>query len=248
MGLRAVWGDSSPQSPSWLQVVTVSMNALQKAAFRWCVCGGDMGIMKDKSTCLKWRGERTGPFCSGCQGASDCGCIASVPISSQHVEEAGLVWEREHHITHIQRWLGGELLAPEGLFWKAPWLFCSSSGNTVPWTASVTQVSSGIRIPSPKHLWSLDWTATSCSPAPPPQLGPVSRSPRIGRGPCLVLCLCRPSVAFWCPGDWCEERGGDSWFSSAGCLQSFRARKVVKVAFQSWVLSCCYRCSLGIPS
>ena len=170
-------------------------------------------------------------------------------------------------------WLGGELLAPEGLFWKAPWLLCSPSGNTslvaqtvkrlstmwetqvqslglgdllekemathssilawkitwmeepggprgckefrhdwatslslsgntVPWTLSVTQVSSGIRISTPKYLFYLDWTTTSSSPAPPPQLGPVSRSPHIGRGPCLVLFLCSPSVCccFDAPG------------------------------------------------
>lgn len=28
--------------------------------------------------------------------------VFCVPISSQYVEEAGLVWERAHHITHIQ--------------------------------------------------------------------------------------------------------------------------------------------------
>ena len=47
---------------------------------------------------------------SGCQGGPDRGCIPSVLICSQCVEETGLVWEREDRITFLTSTFPGQEL------------------------------------------------------------------------------------------------------------------------------------------
>ena len=99
-----------------------------------------------------------------------------------------------HHPHSGVTWWGA--LSPRRTVLKSSLLLCSPSGSTVPWALAVTQVGSGIRISTPEYLLSLDWTTTSSSPAPPAQLGPVSRSPHIGRGTCLCFSSAPPLLLF----------------------------------------------------
>lgn len=71
----------------------------------WWGCGDNEGqenLFGMEGEPIGMERKPAGPFCSNCQGGHGCRYTHNVLTCDQCVEEAGLVWEREHHITHIQ--------------------------------------------------------------------------------------------------------------------------------------------------